>query len=146
MRNLVASLAILGVFTGAVPASAVTVSGTYYEDTSLADCANAEACRMDFPLTAVSSGYFLTLTEIGCSGITASQVIQLAISISDNGSNVRRIKPLDPGTPFTTFSLSDHFTYKVAGGPPRVVSVSIQQKTTGRILVGCMITGTLSPQ
>jgi len=101
---------------------------------------------MDFVLPSATTGYFLTLTEIGCSGATATQLISMTLSISDNGSNVRRIKPLDPGNPFTTFSLSDRFTYKVSGGPPRVVSVNLQQKTAGLILVGCMITGTLAPQ
>jgi len=146
MRNLTLNMvAGVSLLAGLVPAAAQTISGTYYEDARTNQCSSTAQCKVDFPLPAAIAGKFLFVHFVSCSGSTAQPVAYGQLSISDDGANKRRLQALEnSGTEVGgRFGIRNQVEYKVTGGPPRVISVTLFSNNGSIWEVQCMITGEL---
>lgn len=130
----------------AVPASALTISGTYYEDQANRTCVTTNYCEAQFTLPSVAG--FVNLEQVSCSGLVGAQVVSGQIFISDAGSNKRRYQFLSmTGVQGAgQFSSAEPVKMKVAAGPPRVVHLGIYVSSTLTWTFSCSVVGTLSTQ
>lgn len=131
-------------------ASALTVSEDYYEDSRNDNCSPGLTCTIAFPLAAASAGKFLHLETIDCFGQNPQGFVSMGqYFLTDNGLNVRRAHGLSierttgPGL----FSFNQTVDFKVTGGPPRVLNVSLSSNSSGTSWsFSCSITGRLTSQ
>lgn len=132
----------------AAPALAVTISGTYYEDTIQKIC-NTSTCMVRFDLGAATTGQFLNLHAISCAG-TVNGVIGLGqYFISDGDLNARRMQALSMDktvSPSSEFSWREAVEYKVTGGPPRSINVLMRASGSSNWQLICSIVGQLTAQ
>jgi len=145
-RFLAAAAMVLG---ASAPGNALTVSGTYYEDTQSGGCPNSAICTVAFPLASVSAGMFLMLEEISCGVYLQGTVRQASYFLTDGGfsTNARRYHYLDilPNEGGTTFR--EPTSFKITGGPPRTLVINVVANASQTsITTNCTIKGTLSPQ
>lgn len=130
-------------------AGAVTVSGSYYEDTIPRSCSNATTCNILFAqLPASTSGLFVTITEVGCTVFTDKVLTDAFIEVTDAGTNGRRQHPLDIPERTGNASFNEHITFKITGGPPRQprIIIGAGNGAPGLIQTLCTIVGTISSE
>lgn len=143
-RSIFVAAALLG---ASPPAHAVTISGTYYEDGTLLNCASVSTCKGQFLLPAETAGQFLTLTEISCNGLASNPLTIGRLFLTDNGANTRRIHSLSMDlTPDPNVSWREPVNYKIAGGSPREINVEFRSAANTVFQMTCTIVGTLSSQ
>jgi len=135
----------------ASPASALTVSGTYYEDQRTVTCTGASFCIVAFPLASSIAGKFLNVHVVACSGGVPGTMRQGEIAVADSaeGEAMRRLQPLGlTGRPVVAGVIDwrQDIEMKVSGGPPRHILVTLTSPTTGNWSLLCAITGAISPQ
>lgn len=150
MRSLaIGLLAGLAVASASASALAVTISGTYYEDSQLNSCAGTQSCSVALPLAGATAGKFLYLEEVNCL-VQMSGVAQFAsYYLTDGGlnTNVRRLHYLDVTPVAGGVTFREDATFKVAGGPPRTLVISVAAiDIQTAINLTCTIAGTLAPQ
>lgn len=151
MRRLASStFAAIALLAGSLPAPAVTISGTYYEDHVEKTCSAATTCFVAFELPAATAGSLLNVHYLSCWGQAGGLLYRGLTGIADSaqGSNGRRIQALA----MEGKALNGNFTFrealemKVTGGPPRHVLVTIYSAMSGTIAMTCSITGELTSQ
>lgn len=129
-----------------LPASAVTVSGTYYEDTNSIGCNVAGPCNLDFAQFPTSlNGMFVTITEVSCDYYAAQPLTEVILGITDAGANFRRPHHITVAGNAGNWTFGARMTFKVAGGPPRMPRLLLIVPS-GIINAGCTIVGTISSQ
>jgi len=143
--------ALIAVFCIAVaaPAGAITISGTLYEDTIEVDCSSSTECVASFPLPSAITGKFLNLEDVSCFGIVGQPFRQGALFLSDgNFQNVRRQRGLTLAGPNSgqNFSWHEAVQFKISGGPPRVVHISMVMAAATTMSAICTIVGTTSTE
>jgi len=146
---IVKALTVLAVAMGSSPASAYTLSGTYYEDQATKTCNGGTNCQISFPLPSATAGQFVNVRFVSCEVSTAQTISGGVVFISDGaGQNVRRRQALavagNQVGQLTTFR--NEIEMKVTGGPPREITVSLYAASSTSWTVGCSITGSVSPQ
>jgi len=154
MRSLIRHAAsALAVLCTVVPASAYTLSGTYYEDTIVlpSSCDNFTACIARFELPAATAGQFLYLRTAACFGTVTGQLVRGHIYLSDGlaSENARRFQGLAlPGRGTGQFSWREDVNIKISGGPPRVINIFMLKDVGGGAWtsVNCSIIGELADQ
>lgn len=130
-------------------ASALTLSGDYYEDAVQANCAQGLDCTIAIQLNSVSAGKFLHLQSIDCVGSTSPGAPRSGqYFLSDNGLNARRFHGLSLDVPATagTWTFNQIVNLKIAGGPPRMLHVVLSSGTTTNWSAVCSITGKITSQ
>lgn len=148
MKQIIYMLAALGI-TVSGPASALTISASYYEDQLEVSCSSASFCDAVFSMSAIA-GKFLNIHFVACAGTAPGSITTGSLAISDlpTGAGYRRLQPLGfvgyrgPGS----FSVRDQVEYKVTGGSPRHVDVQLGSTAPGSWNLKCTITGELSTQ
>lgn len=148
MRNATLHAAALALLACTSPASALTISGTYFEDSGInvcsSNCTGATVLFNVFP--AQLNGKFVNLTEIGCF-MTASQAVTgMAVYVTDNGGNSRREHPLNATNRSGFWSFREPINFKITGGPPRQPSFFFQTNVGATLSARCTIVGTISDQ
>lgn len=150
MKRIAGLLAAATCAFGAGPVSALTISGTYYEDSVAANCGTAIGCTADFPLSSAISGKLLNLEHMSCLGFVNKPFSQGLMYLSDgDGINLRRFYGLSLVGPNAGgfFSWHEEVKYKITGGPPRVLNVAMNATAVADwSAVRCMIVGTISAQ
>jgi len=145
--------AVLAAGTIIAPAAseALTISGTYFEDSISINCNSEFACNRYFtPLPSVLTGKFLMLREINCT-MNVNQGLQrmsLFIADSTSGLNTRRYQHLavDVATK-NTFGIYQPMHFKISGGPPRVLGFYIVAGNTATQFTGsCNVIGEIVDQ
>lgn len=143
---LVATLGIVAAW----PAAALTISGTYYEDTVEITCqANNGFCALNFAqFPASTAGKFVTIEEVGCNVFTQQAFNEMTLWITDAGdaNTRRRPHPLSTTRSTGNASIGQQVTVKISGGPPRQPQITIRTGQTGNMDVTCTIVGTISTQ
>lgn len=139
---------LLAVVTGVPHASALTISGDYYEDTVSGGCPGS-TCEVAFSLPAATTGQFLYLEELSCIVQITGAVANALYYLTDGGNtNIRRPHYIDapPGLNGTSFSKQTRF--KITGGPPRtlVIRAITREGQSGLPSMSCSIIGTLKSQ
>lgn len=141
-----ASLALLALTLQ--PARAITISGTYYEDTTDASCpSTTSSCVLYFAaLPSSTTGQLLTVNEIGCYTYFGLPFAGGTLEITDAGSNPRRPHYVE-GSRYSGVSFVQRpLNYKIAGGPPRQLRFTVLATTNTTFYAKCTIVGTLSAQ
>lgn len=154
MRSLIVRAAsVLALLWACAPASAYTLSGTYYEDTIVLpnSCDNFTACTAKFQLPAATAGKFFYLRTAACFGTVQGELVRGHFYLSDGLSdeNARRYQGLAlPGRGPNQFSWREDLNIKVAGGPPRVINIFMLKNVGGGAwtTVNCSIIGELADQ
>lgn len=153
MKTLARTMGACALAMCTMPAAAVTISGTYYEDQAVAAnavvCPVSNSCILTFPLSSAIAGKLLTITEIACSGNVSPRVPSAVAFITDNGANPRRFRALDVGSPAVGGQFSwahSAMEYKVTGGPPRSIYVQLTADASTAWAVSCSIVGKISDQ
>lgn len=149
----VMALALVG---GASPASAVTISGSYYEDQAAISCGSGlppdgprKDCTMRFALPSSTGGQFLFVEQVACRSSSNFSLESSEIFLSDGvGINERRRQPLGMNGTFrgSWSNFREEIQMKVAGGSPRMINITVVQSGQGSMGLWCAITGTLVPQ
>jgi len=144
--SLAASLAFAALV--ASPAGAVTVSGTYYEDTADVSCPNTDvSCALNFAvLPSSTTGQFLTLTGISCYMYLSQPWIGSVLRITDTGANERRPHFIEGNRLSGPVYPQRPLAVKISGGPPRQLKLLIVSSAPGTFYAQCTIVGTLSSQ
>jgi len=144
-------LSALALAAASLPASAYTLSDTYYEDTasSAGVCPDGYQCTISLPLPAALTGKLLTIEWIDCSGQTGAGPISNVSYFVNDGSSAsnRRYHGLSfertPGS--NVFSWNKPVKFKITGGPPRVFNIGFTGPNTWWSIT-CGIVGTISNQ
>lgn len=130
-------------------AGALTISGTFIEDTLTVNCAGASRCDLNFStLPSTLAGQFVTFTEVSCAADTDTGLSTARLLITDNLSNPRRPHFFNiersPG-PVTFWNA---LTVKVSGGPPRQMVIILHRQSGAGTTFNatCTLAGTISAQ
>jgi len=143
MRSLgIAVFAGVVSMSAAMPASALTISGDYFEDTASINCANnVFNCQLPFPvLPSALTGKFVVIETVSCTVAAPGSIVRASMFITDNGTNPRRTLFFTP-PPSGTLSFSGHVGQKVSGGPPRQMFVQVDTSVAGSIFVSARWSG-----
>lgn len=142
-RTLLSALAAAAI--APLAAHAATISGTYFEDTGSTTCNSQSTCVLLLPvLPTVLNEQFLNLTEVSCT-LTSTGVLDAAqIAITDNGGNARRKHHLTVANRNGRQSFLSLLDYKVAGGPPRQISITFFPANSATINADCTVVGRIS--
>lgn len=136
---------VLGLGAGITPADATTVSGTYFEDTAMVSCGNINICQVHFPtLPSTLDGKFVRFEFLNCSLHSEDKIFKMSMFITDSGSNRRRDQYMEPPAETGTSSFSREVALKVAGGPPRRISLQFSKSTSTPTSATCNLVGTIS--
>jgi len=129
-------------------AGAITISGTYFEDTVQTGCPETSECRVIFPVLPSSlTGTMLVLTEISCSVVSDQPIRSGVLRITDNLTNDRRPHFLNVSALAANTTFRDPMNIKVSGGPPRQLVVTFQTAAVSSLSIAqCTIVGTISAQ
>jgi len=156
LRLACLSAAALAPLALALPASAVTLSGSYYEDQAAISCGTGTGadgprkdCTMRFALPSATNGQFLFVEYVACRGSSNFSLESGEIFLSDGvGVSERRRQPLGLNGTYLggRFNFREEVQMKVTGGPPRMVNITIVQQGLGSMGLWCAITGKLVPQ
>lgn len=140
-------LAMLGA-AASTPASAATVSGTYFEESASVDCSsNVFNCVIRFAqLPSTLTGKLLTITEISCTVYAAQVLLQGYMYVTDAGSNLRRQHAFAVARASGYSSLVEPVNFKITGGPPRQLFVYLHQEPVGTMFAECTVVGSISDQ
>jgi len=129
-------------------ATALTISGPYFEEVAVGDCNGDGACTVVFPvLPSTTTGFFINLTEVNCFTNVTAGLRSGRLYISDNGVNARRFHAFNVDkTPGET-SFRDPMSHKVSGGPPRQLAIALYaNETSATFFAYCTVVGTISSQ
>jgi len=143
LKVVVASAVLLS----AMPASAITLSGTYYEDQIPVVCTAVTSCSYAFFLPSALTGKFLTVTSLSCRGSVSRPLGTGRMEISDGGSNPRRAQSLSMDQTPTAAGLvswREQVEMKVTGGPPRQIDLYFTFDGPTTVSLACAIVGTVS--
>lgn len=148
MHRTAAFFAACAMAITAQNASAVTISGTYYEDGKSTNCILESFCLVSFPLSSTITGKLLNVHFVACSGTAPGSLVDGRIFISDTGANQRRTQPLEVvGRQVGAFfNFRNEIEYKVTGGPPRQLDLYVVANASGSFTLYCMITGEITTQ
>lgn len=151
MRLTRYGLTVFALLAIASPASALTLSGTYYEDQLHVVCTSQSYCMVAFPLPSAIAGKFLNVHVIACSGGVPGQMRQGEVAITDSaaGLGMRRLQPLAlAGRPVVggVMDWRQDIELKVSGGPPRHILVTLTSPTVGNWSILCAMTGEVTTQ
>lgn len=140
-------LATLGA-AASTPASAATVSGTYFEESASVDCSsNVFNCVIRFAqLPSTLTGKLLTITEISCTVYAAQVLLQGYMYVTDAGANLRRQHAFAVARASGYSSLVEPVNFKITGGPPRQLFVYLHQEPVGTMFAECTVVGSISDQ
>lgn len=148
MRALFPHIAsAVAVLVAAAPASAYTISGTYYEDQIPVTCTAVSSCSYAFFLPSALTGKLLTITSLSCRGSVTRPLGTGRMEISDGGSNPRRAQSLTMDQTPTTGGLvswREPVEMKVTGGPPRQIDLYFTFDNTTNVSMNCAIVGVIS--
>lgn len=155
LRRSIAAIALCaGFFLAPQAATAGEVaSGDYYENTATATSAacTAQGCTIYLPFGAATAGKLVRITSIDCLAQSTGPVDYAQYYLTDSalGLNPRRNHSLAiiPTTKAGIFAFHDQVDYRVAGGPPRHLAVTIQGGGSSVWLqIQCAVTGRIEAQ
>jgi len=143
-RAVLSALSVAALIAGAVPASALTVSGKLYEDTATGNCGSVQ-CNVVFSVAPeITAGKLIRITDLGCIFIANNTVERVTFYVTDNGFNPRRYHYLTAPFRSGTFTYSFPIDYTFTGGPPRQPYMTfITASPNSQLTVTCTITGTI---
>lgn len=155
MRHIALNaFAALLLIAAASSAHSYTLSGDYFEDQQSRTCSQVLFCTVGFPLPSATTGKLVNLDYVACYGASPAGIVQGYYFVADSADtdNARRRQALTvSGDPATTqgvgrFSFRNAVAYKVTGGPPRYIFVTVAGNSIATIEINCAITGRLSTQ
>jgi len=141
-------LSALALAAMSMPASALTLSGTYYEDSADATCTAGQACTFNFAqFPAATAGKFIIIEFVSCGMLTYSTWDYAAFWISDAGANLRRKQYISTTRSSGLQSIMQQVKIKISGGPPRqpVIKTSVVSNSDGHQGT-CTIVGTVTSE
>jgi len=129
-------------------AHAVTLSGTYYEDSGAKTCNNEVVCTLLLTtLPSATTGSFLFLSEVSCKIRAGSVLESLSVAVTDNGLNGRRTHFLTGENRVGTQSIRSPIDFKISGGPPRQIAITAEGADTSILTsLQCTIVGRLEQE
>jgi len=129
-----------------LPASAITISGTYYEDTQSTGCNSDPNCAVDFAqFPSTLTGMFVTITEVSCDYYSDQPLTEVFLGVTDAGAGFRRPHHITVPGNAGNWTFGAKMTFKITGGPPRAPRLRLVS-ASGIINAGCTIVGTISNQ